>query len=1097
MNLTTVILLSATLTVSANGYAQKITLKVKDAPLKTVFVKINEQTGFNFLYSDEDLAKTEEVTLNVKDASLQKVLELCFKNQPLNYSISNNTIVVKENHEAIETLQTVEPPPPLEVHGRLLDEKGEPVAGATVTVKGTNNGTTTDADGNFTLKEVDPNATLVFTATNIETKEVKLKGRTELTLAVTTKVSALDEVQVIAYGKTSKRFQTGNITTVKAEDIAKQPVNNPLLALEGRVPGLFIEQATGLPGSGVKVRIQGQNSIGNGNDPLYVVDGVPYASQLLPNINSTLGSSGGTSFGNPFSYLNPADIESIEVLKDADATAIYGSRAANGAILITTKKGRVGKTRVNANLQNGWGQVGRKLELLNSQQYLAMRHEALNNDGIANPGARDYDLNGLWDTTRYTDWQRELIGNVANYTDLQTSVSGGSSNTQFLIGAGYHRETSTFPGDYTDQKGSIHFNLNNVSGNQKFHIQLTGNYLFDDNRLPSIDLTSNALTLAPVAPPLFNEDGSLNFSVNASGSSSFSNPLRYMTTEYQSKTNNLTSNLNIGYKITKEIEVKSSFGYSNMQMNEVQTSPTASFLPEQRVSANRAANYGNNNINSFIVEPQLTLNKKIGKGKLEALVGSTWQEINSTGQLLTGLGYNSDLVLKDIKAAANVIVNSSTYSVYKYNALFGRINYNHQEKYIINLTARRDGSSRFGRQNQFHNFGAIGGAWIFSEEPFLKNELQFLSFGKLRASYGTTGNDQIGDYTYLNLYNPINIFGGVPYQGIPVIQPLRIANPYLQWEETKKFQAGLDVGVFNDRVLLNTTYFRNRSSNQLLNYNLPYLTGFPSLLLNFPATVQNAGWEFTLNSENIRGKAFNWRTSINLTIPKSKLITFQNLETSSYNNILEIGMPINIQHVFTLVGVDPQTGTYQFTDAEGKLTATPDFSKDRTKIIKLDPYYYGGFQNSFSYKGFQLDILFQFVKQIATNFNFGVIQPGYFAGTIGNQPKWTFNQWQKPGDIKTYQKFSSGFSIFSPWINALGSDQAYSDASYVRLKNLSLSFEIPKKWGQKLRSESFRIFIQGQNLITFTNYKGLDPETKSSSRLPPLRVMTFGVNANF
>jgi TonB-linked SusC/RagA family outer membrane protein len=1098
MKLTAIILLSACLTASAKGYSQ-ITLSEKNVPLQNVFKEIKRQTGYDVFYTYETIQKAGKVTVNVKDVSLQEALEACLKTTALTYVIIDRTVVIKEKGKApvIAENNQLPIPPPIDVKGRIVNENGEPVL-ATVMVKGTNKGTTTNNDGYFELDGVNDNATLVITASNIETREIKLNGKGDLAVIdVKMKNSPLDEMQIIAYGRTSKRFQTGNVTSVKADDIEKQPVNNPLLALEGRVPGLFIEQATGLPGSGVKVRIQGQNSIQNGNDPLYVVDGVPYISLLLPSINSTLGSSGTVGIvGNPFSYLNPADIESIEVLKDADATAIYGSRAANGAILITTKKGRAGKTKVSANLQNGWGQVTRKMDLLNSQQYLEMRHEALRNDGISAPGAFDYDLNGFWDTTRYTDWQKELIGKIARYNDFQTSVSGGSSNTQFVIGAGYHRETSTFPGDYADQKGSLHFNINNRSNNQKFHIQLTGNYLYDDNRLPSIDLTGTALGLPPVAPPLFNEDGSLNFSVNASGSSSFSNPLRYMTTEYQNKTHNLTSNLDIGYQITRDIQIKSRFGYSNMQMNEIETSPITYFLPEQRITGIRSATFGNNNISSFIIEPQLIFNKAFRKGKLDALVGTTLQQMNSVGQLMTAYGYNSDLVLKDIKAAPNISVFSSTYSIYKYNALFGRINYNLKEKYIINLTARRDGSSRFGRENQFHNFGAIGGAWIFSEESFVKKRLQFLSFGKLRASYGTTGNDQIGDYTFLNQYDPITLFGGIPYQGIPAIQPSRIANPYLQWEETRKFQAGLDLGLFKDRILLNTTYFRNRSSNQLLYYNLPYITGFPNLLLNFPATVQNAGWEFTLNSENIRGKAFNWKTSINLTIPKSKLIAFQNLESSSYKTTLQIGMPINIKQVFALAGVDPQTGIYQFLDADGKLTANPDFSKDRTRIIRLDPSYYGGFQNSFTYKGFQLDILLQFVKQIGPNFNFGSIYPGYFSAGTGNQPAWTLNRWQKPGDAATYEKFGSNFNLFTPWLNALGTDAAYSDASYIRLKNLSLSFLLPKQWIRKIQSQSFRIFVQGQNLLTFTHYKGLDPETKSSASLPPLRVLTFGLDLN-
>jgi TonB-dependent SusC/RagA subfamily outer membrane receptor len=309
-------------------------------------------------------------------------------------------------------------------------------------VKGTNKGTTTDADGKFNL-DVNPGEVLVVSSVGFGSKEVPiLSAQSNLVIALDISSSPLDEVQIIAYGEASRRLNTGNVSSVKGADIAKQPVQNPLLALQARVPGIFIEQATGLPGGGVKVRVQGQNSISNRSDPLYVIDGVPYSSQLLRTINPILGSSGATDengfslFGNPLSYINPADIERIDILKDADATSIYGSRAANGAILITTKRGKFGQTKIDLNIQNGWGKVSRKLDLLNLSQYMEMRKEAYTNDGMPVPGNSttpsndNYDLT-VWDDKRFTDWQNELIGGTAKYTNAQLSVSGGSANTQF------------------------------------------------------------------------------------------------------------------------------------------------------------------------------------------------------------------------------------------------------------------------------------------------------------------------------------------------------------------------------------------------------------------------------------------------------------------------------------------------------------------------------------------------------------------------------------------------------------------------------------------------------------------------------------------
>jgi TonB-dependent starch-binding outer membrane protein SusC len=329
------------------------------------------------------------------------------------------------------------------------------------------------------------------------------------------------------------------------------------LALQGRVPGLLITQTNGLPGGGVTVRIQGQNSINFGNDPLYIIDGVPYFSQLpATGVDGILGTSGGMagaiSSGNPLSYINPGDIESIEVLKDADVTAIYGSRAANGAILITTKKGKAGQSKLNLNVQTGLGQVGHKLKMLNVRQYLDMRYEALQNDGInlatvSNTNSNYYDLK-VWDTSRYTDWQEALIGGTARNTNLNVGMSGGTTNLQYLISGTYHKETTVFPGNFNDQKGSLHFNINSSLLNQKLRMQISGTYMLDYNRLLSTDLTQMAVQTEPVAPVLYT-DGSLNWALNALGNSTWVNPLAELVRKYKNKTRSLVGNVVFSYQI--------------------------------------------------------------------------------------------------------------------------------------------------------------------------------------------------------------------------------------------------------------------------------------------------------------------------------------------------------------------------------------------------------------------------------------------------------------------------------------------------------------------------------------------------------------------
>jgi TonB-linked SusC/RagA family outer membrane protein len=1095
MKLTAFFILATCLHVNAtDGFGQKVTLSEREVHIEKIFNEIKKQTGFTFLYTSNILANTHRVTVKVTNVPVNEVLDIALAGQGLEYRVKGeDKLIIIKNKPPVKAAAEAASVQggPIDVAGKVTDAEGHPLPGANVKVRGSNVGVTTDKDGRFSLKDVPENSVLEISFVGHEMKTFIVRGSGVVNVALDQKLSTLDETVVIGYGTTSKRLSTGNVSTVKAQDIAKQPVNNPLLALQGRVPGLFITQSTGLPGSGVQVAIQGQNSISNGNDPFYVIDGVPYTSQLLSNYGSILGYSGNTGLsGNPLSFINSADIESISVLKDADATAIYGSRGANGVILITTKKGKSGQARVDVNMQTGWGKVTRMLDLLNTQQYLEMRHEAKRND---NEGiySTDYDINGFWDTTQYTDWQKELIGNTAHYTDVQTTVSGGGINTQILVGVGYHKETTVFPGGLADEKGSLHFSINNSSTNQKFRMQLTGNFLEDNNRIISRDITENAILLAPNAPKVYNDDGSFNWMPDSTGTSTWANPLAYLYNKYKNKTKNLVGNAVVSYQIVPGLEIKSSFGYTNLQSNEVLTNPLISSAPEIRPTTIRVASYSHNNMNSWIIEPHISYKVKFANSRLEALVGSTMQQNESNGLQLNGSGYNSDVVLEDIKSASAITVYSTTSTVYKYNALFTRLTYDFLDKYVLNLTARRDGSSRFGPDSRFHNFGAIGIGWIFSKEKFIEKALPFINFGKISASYGTTGNDQIGDYQFMTTYRPTALNVGVPYQGARGLQPNILSNPLLQWEETKKLHLGLDLGLFSERVLIAANFFRNRSSNQLLVYLLPIQTGFSNISRNFPATVENSGWEFVMNTVNIKIKDFSWSSDINLTVPKNKLLKFPGIETSAYASSYKIGEPITSTKLFQFAGVNSITGIYQFIDYKGDLTSSPDFTTDNTILINTSPVLYGGFQNTFRYKSFDLSILFQFVIRKGNNYYYG--NPNGAAFNV-NQPVSVLGRWQKDGDNTSIQRYYSNFGLYGQAFSAgQFSDAAFSDASFARLKNISLSWRIPNAFSKKAKIKDARLYIQGQNLVTITNYSGLDPETLSSTTLPPLKLLTVGL----
>lgn len=1091
MRLTTVILIASLIQVSAATFAQRITLNQRNTPLESVFKEIRKQSGYDFFYDGKAIKPNQRVSISVTDVSVEDALRSVLKDLPFTYEINDNRITIRKKEEP-SFLDKVKPAfDPIDVHGRVVDESNKPVAGATVKTKDGKQATLTDVQGVFILKNVNEGTEMLISFIGYNPKEVLAAKDLEI-IQLQVATSKLDEVQIQAYSITSRRLSTSNISTIKAKDIENQPVNNPMLALTGRIPGLQIAQTNGMPGSSINIKIQGLNSINAGNAPFYVLNGVPYISQSLPTTNggplNTLGNIPGEGGSiNPLSFINPNDIESIDILKDADATAIYGSRAANGAILITTKSGKAGKLKADFNAQSGWGQVTSRMKLLNTEQYLIMRREAKANDN-AGLGSTDYDLNGAWgNINQYTDWQKVLLGHTSNYKNFNGNLSGGSQTVSFLIGGFYRYENSVFSENLSDRKGGVNLNLNTNSSNKKFKLSFTANYLADQNKLPRLDLTSTALTLAPNAPGLYNPDGTLNWQLNSSGASTFLNPLVNITSPYRANSQSLVSSSNISYQIIPELRILSNFGYNRLQIDEYSPAPSSTVPPADRVIYTRVADFSNSAQSSWIVEPQLQFNKHIEKIGIDFLVGSTLQRTSGIGQTIHGSGFISDQTMESLLNAQNITIENDVYNKYSYNALFGKLNLNIDDTYILNFSARRDGSSRFGTNNLFHNFAAAGAAWIFSNENLVKDNLKFLSFGKIRLSYGTSGNDQIPDYSTLSL------FQAAPgtYQDAKGVYVNSLANPYLQWEETTKISFGLDLGFFNDRLLLNGNYARNRSSNQLLGYSLPAMTGFSSITSNFPAKIQNTSLEFSLNSTNIKRQRFHWTTNLNVTIGRNKLLEFPNLSQSSYANTLIIGQPISIQRLYKFHGVDPSTGEYTFLDKSGNITTSPNYSTDQISFFDNTPRFYGGFQNSLTFGNLTLDVFFQFVKQKGVDLGMGGISiPG---AKRMNQPLYVLDRWQKPGDQASVQRFNSNSALLGTYFNMKGSDAVIGDASYIRLKNIALGYELPLKYAQRLGVSQMKVTVSAQNILTFTNYKGLDPESGAYS-LPPLKLIALGIN---
>lgn len=1058
----------------------KITIGAnKIVTIDEIFELISKQSEYVFVYQADLFKNTPKVRLKKGIVKANKLLkESLFGNDFSFEVIENNTIIIRQ-----KTVDEV-PQDPIRVTGKVTDEDGTPLPGVTVRISGTNTGVATNFDGNYTLIVPRSESVLVFTSIGFATKEIIVGDQTVINVTMQEAVNELDEVILNAgYYNVSERTKTGSIGKIDTKIIAKQPVNNPLAAMQGHIAGVDITQVSSLSGSSIDIEIRGQNFIGGGTNPLFIVDGVPFGSESLGTFRGQPEIIPGGNI-SPLNALSPTDIESIEVLKDADATAIYGARGANGVVLITTKKGKVGKTRIDINVSSTLSQVSRFADLMNTEQYLEMRREALVNDGFDPlPPAFEPFFPHLfqWDQNRFTDWQKELIGGTAYRNNAQLSISGGNERTQFLLSGTLLNETTVFPGDSNYGKASVRTNINHQSKDNRLKLNISTSYVSEDNRLPSRDFSSSALRLAPNAPALFDTEGNLNWE-----NTTWINPLAQLESDYRAQTYNLIANTVLSYQLLPALELKANMGYNEYQLESYTTDPHTRFDPAFDLdsrSSQITTNDGKRR--SWIVEPQLNWEKKWGNARIKLLVGATFQQENSGIFIQRGSNFPSNSLLFDLSAAETVETFTDEDTEYNYQAFFGRLNFNWKDRYILNLTGRRDGSSRFGPGRQFGNFGAIGAAWLFSKEEFLKNS-SFLSFGKLRGSYGTTGSDNIGNYQFFDTYTTTSdLFN---YNGTG-LEPTRLFNPDFGWEENKKLEATLELGFWKDRLFFTTAYYRNRSSNQLIGIPLATTTGFNSLNSNFDATVENTGVEVDFRSVNIQKENFSWSTTFNITVPKNKLVQFPGLEGSTFANTLVVGESLNTRKLYHALGVDSETGLYQFEDFndDGEISA----ADDREWLENFDPSYFGGLGNTFKYGNLELDFFFQFKKQK----RFNHFRDGLSPGGAVNRPIEFLDRWQEPGDEASIQRYS----VFDPAaLTAVGrqadSNAAVSDASFVRLRNVSLTYTVPKG---VIHGMDASIYLQGQNLFVISGFERGDPEQPTTDFLAPLRQFTLGLNVSF
>jgi TonB-dependent starch-binding outer membrane protein SusC len=992
------------------------------------------------------------------------------------------------------------------VSGRVTSgDDGSALPGVSILEKGTTNGTVTDADGNYSI-DVGPQAAMVFSFVGFKPQEVTVSARSEIDVILVSDITSLNEVVVIGYGTQQKVEVTGSISSVKGKDLQNVSVPSFDAALQGRVAGAQVVQSSGIPGSAVRMRIRGQASISGNSEPLYVVDGVPITSG---DFSKRDGAANGIN-SNALADINPNDIESMEVLKDAAASAIYGSRAANGVVLVTTKKGKAGKTIFNAGYYAGVTEITRELQFLNSTEWLDLMDEAHYN-GTGFPMPSNYNLGrGLTPADVVeggynTNWIDKII-KQGNVQEANVNVSGGTEKTRIYVGGTYRTENSYFSGNtYERINGRInldHTATKNLTIGTQTSITVTTN-----NQVPNVwgAVQSSALPIFPI----FNADGTYFGNTPEQGQNTGANPVAQLENKFKTTGLRLLNNLYLSYKITDDLVFRTEFGIDFLnQFDEIYTSHHNRFLfpfDYSQVSSGgqpialprvNAGSFEERRLNVFNwnTNNTLTYSKNFDIHKIEALVGIGAQKSTqrTTGVYTNGnAGFRDNYFTNSISGLQifdqNLVnpypvmggYNADVDNIYSFLSYFARVNYSLQGKYLAGLSFRADGSSRFGSNNKYGYFPALSAGWILSNEDFIKS-IEGISFLKIRASYGLTGNAEIGNFGYIATYGEA---GG--YLGQSGLASQRIANPDLKWEQNKQLDIGIEFGVLNDRIT-GTVGFYNKNSTDLLFVNpIQSSTGFTGVLTNTDIEIQNRGLELLMSTRNIVGE-FNWVTDLNISTNHNEVLSTGSLPIEAFasglgESRLIKGYPVGQGYMMRSAGIDPADGREMFYSPEGdkvKLTVeNPDW---RSPVGKPFPDFFGGINNTFSYKGIELGILFTFQSGNTVFDNEAKFQIGEIANN--NQRRAVLNRWQSPenpGDGETPGLFLSGPGSG----RGLNSDRFMYDASFLRLRTASLSYSIPKSVISRLKMNTVKIFVAGQNLLLFTKYPGWDPEFVNTSNV--------------
>ncbi|WP_229206882.1 TonB-dependent receptor [Dyadobacter crusticola] len=1033
--------------------SQKISLVANGSEIRKVLAQLEKQVDVRFVFSSKLINSTRKVTVSAQDKPLYEVLDQVLTPLGLQYEISGKIIILKRQG-SLPDVKAAEGAvkPAKNVSGKVLDEKGTGLPGVSVVLKGTQTGTTTDAEGQFQVDVPDAaaNAVLIFSFVGYQSQEVVIGSQSALIVNMVLEDKSLQEIVVIGYGQVKKSDLTGSVASIKSTELNAYPATNLVQSLAGRAAGVYVSQNTGAPGSPISVRVRGTNSIQGSNEPLYVVDGFPYS-------------------GNP-TLLNNADIESIEVLKDASATAIYGSRGANGVVLISTKRGKAGRVNVDYEGYYGIQTIRKKLDLMNATEYANFYNEQAANDGVAPHFTQDQ-INSFGEGT---DWQ-DIVFRKAPIQNHAVTVSGGTEKTRFSVALSNFNQDGIVKGsDYV--RNALRLNLSSDIGKKfKFDISSILSRIDSDRKNSERGnrggtLMSAMLSGYPTIPAIL-PDGSYSRLAEAYawGSNVIVNPLNYLN-YYSDKirSNKVLTNAALTFEPVKGLTLKTLAGIENTDDR------TDTYTTTRFVNSKGSARIETGQITSFLSENTVNYIKDFGKHNISAVAGFTYQDYTATVFRTSGSGFISDnQETYDIGAAATQDVPLSSYQKWALLSYLARVNYTFNSKILATISFRADGSSRYSEGEKWGSFPSAALAWRVSEENFIKN-VPFISDLKIRAGYGETGNTSIQPYFTLNqLVSNQVVFGDA--LNIYYAPGTRLAAP-LKWETTAQADIGLDLGILNNRFTLTADYYIKNTRDLLNNVALPSSLGFTYTIQNI-GKIQNKGLELGVNAAVLEG-AFKWNISTNLSINKNKVMKLYGgndilgqtigAAVNDNVNILREGFPLGSFYGYVEKGYDDK-GFIAYEDFNNNGARD---AGDKRIIGNPNPKFTYGFNSSMSFKNFDLNVFIQ-GSQGNDIFNLSAQGQGYDYGQALNMPREVYLDHWTPTNT------DAKYPIIRTSSQAQMSDRFVEDGSYLRFKNIQLSYNLPVSRLDLKWLRNAQIYVSGQNLITFTKYSWYDPEVNS------------------